>query len=329
MPEQEFATTNPAFYSIVIPVYNDWVPLEHCLRSLAEVTNAPSFEVIVVDDGSKSAAPESIRQFEQSYPMISIRQPHAGVAAARNRGIKASKGSILLFVDADCRLEPNCLSVLHSAISGSPQHDCFQLELAGDCSGLVGRAEQLRLTTIQDHMVQENGCIRYLNTAGYAMRRESCNIHEDVFHPAALRCEDTLLLAGLMRDGALPLFVRDAVVQHAIPLSLVECFLKDVRSAYLEVSAADLIAAKGVKLRVGQRDRLRIMSSMWRTSLRKSIGRLAWFVVVARQMLRRSISAAVKFLGVRPALEFPGGQLPAIIACRMQAHSGTWGKDLS
>ena len=37
--------------SIVIPVYNDWKPLNGCLQSLSRQRSAPSFEVIVVDDG--------------------------------------------------------------------------------------------------------------------------------------------------------------------------------------------------------------------------------------------------------------------------------------
>ena len=61
-------------------------------------------------------------------------------------------GSILLFADADCRFQKDCLALLGSAVASSPPHDCFQLRLTGDCSTLVGRVEELRLMTLQDHL---------------------------------------------------------------------------------------------------------------------------------------------------------------------------------
>ena len=48
--------TAPQF-SIIVVVYNDWVALDLCLRSVAQQKDGPTFEVIVVDDGSSDAAP--------------------------------------------------------------------------------------------------------------------------------------------------------------------------------------------------------------------------------------------------------------------------------
>jgi glycosyltransferase involved in cell wall biosynthesis len=278
-------STTPLF-SIIIGVYNDWTPLDQCLRSLEQQTNGPSFEVIVVDDGSKEEAPEFIRRWIQCYPLTVVREDHAGISAARNRGAQISKGVVLLFVDADCKLQANSLAELASTVTQHPQHNCFQLRLIGDRSGLVGRAEELRLITLQNHLLQPDGSIRYLNTAGFAIRRNRANIDGGVFDPVAVRAEDTLLLANLMQSGELPLFVPNAIVQHAIPLSLFECFRKDVRSAYLEGRTFGIIAARGVRIRVSHRERLSMLCSMWNTSKQQSIGRSAWFVLAARQAVR-------------------------------------------
>jgi glycosyltransferase involved in cell wall biosynthesis len=286
MVEHDPISTAPPLFSIIIGVYNDWEPLDQCLRSLAQQTDAPSFEVIVVDDGSKEAAPEFICQWIRAFPLIVVRQSHAGVSAARNRGAKISRGSVLLFVDADCKFQANCLAALGSTIAGSERDNCFQLHLVGDCSGIVGRAEELRLITLQNHLLQPDGCIRYLNTAGFAIRRAIADIEGGVFDPVAIRAEDTLLLANLIKGGELPLFVANATVQHAIPLSLMECLRKDIRLAHLDGMTYDIIAAKGVKLRVSGRERLRMLLSMWKTSRQHSIGRSAWFVLVARQAPR-------------------------------------------
>jgi GT2 family glycosyltransferase len=286
MVEYDPISTAPPLFSIIIGVYNDWAPLDQCLRSLVEQTDAPRFEVIIVDDGSREAAPEFICQWIRSFPLAFVRQSHAGVSAARNQGAKISGGSVLLFVDADCKFQANCLTALGSTIAGSAQHNCFQLHLVGDCSGIVGRTEQLRLITLQNHLLQPDGCIRYLNTAGFAIRRASADINGGIFDPVAIRAEDTLLLANLIKGGELPLFVASAIVQHAIPLSLMECLRKDIRLAHLDGMTYDIIAAKGVKLRVSSRERLHMLLSMWKSSGQHSIGRSAWFVLVARQAPR-------------------------------------------
>jgi hypothetical protein len=159
----------------------------------------------------------------------------------------------------------------------------------------VGRAEALRLLTFQKHMLQADGCIRYLNTAGFAIRHAKADVETGVFDPTALRAEDTLLLANLMQAGKLPLFVPDAIVEHAIPLSFVGCLRKDIRSAYLERPAYDIIASKGVRIRLTHRERLQLLGAMWRTAGQDSIGRSAWFVLVIRQAFQRmmSLSASV------------------------------------
>ena len=54
----------------------------------------PSFEVIVVDDGSAGPAPDCIRAWSRCYPLVIVRQAHAGVSAARNRGAQISNGTL-------------------------------------------------------------------------------------------------------------------------------------------------------------------------------------------------------------------------------------------
>ena len=250
--------------SIIIPAHNDWNSLNGCLRSLAEQADCLKFEVIVVDDGSREPAPESILQWNNRYPLSIIRQPNAGVAAARNRGIQEAKGEILVFTDADCRFQTNCLSALGATITALPQHSCFQLHITGDCSSTVGRAEELRLRAIQDEMLLPDGRIRYLNTSGFAIRKSRLSADLILFDPAALRAEDTLLLANLVKRGELPFFASNCIVQHAIPLSFWGCLLKDVRKSRLEGRALQLIQGTGVRVRMKNRDRLRMLVSTWK-----------------------------------------------------------------
>ena len=134
-----------------------------------------------------------------------------------------SAGSTLIFVDADCRFEPGCLARLGSLVNQSPR-SCFQLHVVGDRSGVIGKAEELRLATLQSYLLQSDGCIRYLNTAGFAIRKEEVNANGKLFNPAALRAEDTLLLATVMKQGRLPFFVNAA--ETSLRCCVLGCRLK-------------------------------------------------------------------------------------------------------
>jgi Glycosyl transferase family 2 len=278
-------------FSIIIPAHNDWNSLGGCLRSLAEQRDSPKFEVIVVDDGSREPAPDSIREWNDRYPLSIVRQPNAGIATARNRGIQEASGEILVCTDADCRFQKNCLSALGATIAAFPQHSCFQLHIIGDCSNTVGRAEELRLTAIQDQTLLDDGRIRYLNTSGFAIRRSHFSIQEGrVFDPAILRGEDTLLLVGLIQRGELPFFVSSAKVQHSISLSYTGCLRKDIRCAWLEGRTLEVIATTGLRMRMTNNQRFRMLLKTWKLSRQPAIGRLAWIALATRQLLERTVS---------------------------------------
>ena len=289
-----------ALFSIIIAVYNDWSALGPCLQSLSRLVSGTDFEVIVIDDGSLELAPEEIRQFEERLKLTISRQPHAGISTARNHGIRVSKGSILLFMDADCRLQPDCLAELASTASSLPVHSCFQLRIVGDCRGIVGRAEELRLLTLQNHLLQPDGRIRYLNTSGFAIRRSHIDTDNGLFDIAVFRAEDTLLLANLLERGELPFFATTAVVRHDIRLSVFGCFRKDVRSALLEGPTFELIARKGIRIRMSNRERLGLLRSMWDISKQPSIGRGAWLLLAVRQSLQRITSLVYAAFSSQP-----------------------------
>ncbi len=88
----------PMMVSVVIPTYNCAAWLPACLESVFAQTWR-DLEVIVVDDGSTDGTPETLRPWRERIRYI--RQANAGVAAARNAGVKASSGPLVAFLDAD------------------------------------------------------------------------------------------------------------------------------------------------------------------------------------------------------------------------------------
>lgn len=102
--------------SIVVPSYGRPDALRACLDALV-AQDDPSFEVVVVDDGSPEPA---ARVCEGMARVRCVRQDNAGPAAARNRGAREARGTFLAFTDDDCRPRPDWLSRLHAAWGGDP-----------------------------------------------------------------------------------------------------------------------------------------------------------------------------------------------------------------
>ena len=93
--------------SVIIPCYNQAQFLGQAIESVLS-QSYPHFEVIVVDDGSTDNT-EDVAALYSEVRMI--RQDHAGTSTARNRGLRESKGSCLVFLDSDDRLLPHALKV--------------------------------------------------------------------------------------------------------------------------------------------------------------------------------------------------------------------------
>lgn len=101
--------------STIIPTYNRPAFLREALASVLAQTYQES-EILVVDDGSTNAARDATRQLvdeyarAQSRPIRYLFQPHRGVSAARNRGVAASQGELLAFLDSDDIWQPEKLA---------------------------------------------------------------------------------------------------------------------------------------------------------------------------------------------------------------------------
>lgn len=93
------------FISIIIPVCNGGKTIGRCLESIFKSTY-PSYECIVVDDHSND---DTLKIVEPFNARIIKLDGHKGAAYARNRGAEAARGDIILFIDADVMIYPDCL----------------------------------------------------------------------------------------------------------------------------------------------------------------------------------------------------------------------------
>lgn len=105
--------------SVIVPVYNVSSHVGACLASLKAQSFA-DFEVIVIDDGSSDGSGEVAARSIAADPRFRlVRQPNAGLAAARNAGLALARGSYIGFVDSDDRVAPDYMARLHGALAPS------------------------------------------------------------------------------------------------------------------------------------------------------------------------------------------------------------------
>jgi glycosyltransferase involved in cell wall biosynthesis len=96
----------------VIPAYNAEAYIVACLSSLQAQT-LKHWEALVVDDGSTDGTASIVESLLQQDPRIRLlRQPNAGVSAARNLAIRCASAERLAFLDADDLWSPEFLETL-------------------------------------------------------------------------------------------------------------------------------------------------------------------------------------------------------------------------
>ncbi len=102
--------------SVIVPVYRTEAYLERCLDSLLEQT-LDSMEILVVNDGSPGNVEELTQSFAERDSRIRYLENPAnlGLFRTRVRGVLASKGKYIGFVDSDDHVSPDHFRSLVSA----------------------------------------------------------------------------------------------------------------------------------------------------------------------------------------------------------------------
>lgn len=109
--------THSPLVSIIIPVYNCERYLAEAIQSALDQTYQPT-EIIVIDDGSTDNSAGTAKHY--SPPVQYWRQANLGTAAARNMGIRLSRGQFFSFLDADDTWAKNKLERQMEILSANP-----------------------------------------------------------------------------------------------------------------------------------------------------------------------------------------------------------------
>ncbi len=117
--------------SVIVPLCNARPHLPACIQSVMDQTS-PSWELILVDDGSTDGSGELCDAYAQKDSRILvIHQENSGVSAARNKGIRAARGSYTCFMDSDDSIDPSMLADMVAAMEKTGA-DCIASGLTYD-----------------------------------------------------------------------------------------------------------------------------------------------------------------------------------------------------
>ena len=198
-------------YSVIVPAYQAADIIGVCVEALSQQTMARArYEIIVVDDGSDDGTGDVARA--AGADMV-VDVPHGGPAAARNAGVEAARGEIVLFTDADCEPTPAWIARMTA-----PFDDAEVVGAKGVYStrqrAWIARFTQLEYEFKYARMARLER-IDFIDTYSAAYRRDvflENGGFDVIFETASV--EDQEFSFRLARKGYKLVFVPDAKVHH-------------------------------------------------------------------------------------------------------------------
>ena len=173
--------------SIIIPTLNEVAQIAGAIASARTLEPA---EIIVVDGGSSDDTLVAARSADR------VLTAPCGRAAQQNSGAAASQGDVLLFLHADCRLEPGSLDQIATALADSRcVGGCFRQKI--DAAGLRFR------------WLEWGNSLR-MKLSGLAYGDQGIFVRREVFDrlggfPSLRLMEDLFFMKRVRREGRLAL----------------------------------------------------------------------------------------------------------------------------
>ncbi|MEO6212702.1 MAG: glycosyltransferase [Vicinamibacterales bacterium] len=106
--------------SVIVPSHNHGHVLRDALSSIVPPFTC-AVEIVVVDDGCTDLTSDVVATFDTPCELRFVRQRHAGLAAARNRGLRESRGRYVLFLYPGDRLAPGALETGAAMLDQHPE----------------------------------------------------------------------------------------------------------------------------------------------------------------------------------------------------------------
>lgn len=255
--------------SVVIPCFNQAEYLAEAIESVRSQTY-PSFEIIVVNDGSTDSTAEVCRR---SAGVHYVEQRNQGLAAARNRGWKESRGELLAFLDADDRLMPGALDVGVASLSEHPE---WAFVSGGhrriEVTGAVSQCPDAPVVEGDPYLEFLRG--NYIGMHAAVLYRRDSLVEAGGFDPSLSACEDYDLYLRLSREHPVGCHTTVVAEYRGHEASMSADAARMLRAS-LQVLGRQRVYIRGDRAREEALDEgERLWKDYYGKPLRQSLGRL-------------------------------------------------------
>lgn len=171
MPEIKDMQKEVIMYSIVVPTYNEEKDIEETLQHLLALDYA-AYEIIFVDD-SRDRTPQIIGNYTSEKCRLIVPEDRKGRSEARNIGIHASKGDVLIILNADVHLPPDFLKRITPYYRDGYDCVCVHNEVKNTEEAYSRFLELRNLERIYQGVYQRRKeTIKYFWTEGFSVRKD-------------------------------------------------------------------------------------------------------------------------------------------------------------
>ncbi len=211
-PARQTVRATPSF-SIIIPTYNEAEDIGATLDAVL-AQRLPAHEVIVVDSGSEDGTLALLQERAARDGLVIIDEGRRrGVAAARNTGMRAATGDVVVLLNADVMPEPDFLERL-SPLYRDRQADFVSVNASvANTHCVTGRFLQA-----EHELLYDERSVGW--TEGFSCRREAAIAAGFPEEIPGLGGEDVEFFGRLRATNAAWRVAYDIVVPHRVPSSL-------------------------------------------------------------------------------------------------------------
>ncbi len=197
--------------SVLIPCFNEEKVIVQSVRRILD-SHWTHLEILVLDDGSKDATSQVVRDAYGEEPRVRLLQfENGGKASALNRGLTLANGEIVVALDADTLFAPETLGLLARWFEDPAIGAVAGNALVGNRTNIVTRWQALEYVTAQNlerRALAALGAVTVVPGAVGAWRRQALDALGG--YPADTLAEDQDLTIAVQQAGWKVTFDSDA-----------------------------------------------------------------------------------------------------------------------
>jgi succinoglycan biosynthesis protein ExoM len=210
--------------SVIVPTFHRINGVKSAIESLLAQKNAPSFEIIIIDNDKDESARPHVLEYVAIAKDIGIDiiydvEPASGVANARNRAITHAKGQLIAFLDDDEFAFDNWLAALYETQKNTNAYVVFGPIQARLLYGSDAPSEYFEDFFSRKDDWQEGIITKSYGCGNSMMDKEKVFSKPTPFNPATNETggEDDLLFREVVANGGQFAWSQNAWVYEDVP----------------------------------------------------------------------------------------------------------------